>query len=163
MHVFHEGCQAQWMWQAVCFRHVCPLPWWHVSHCYLYCATSFDIDTLLWHEWKFLGTIIYRDEPDERRGEKWSEKVQRKVRRKTQWKTRWKTRWKIRPLKNSCLPLWDLSRLFSLRSRDLVGNPLSWPLSPEISNITRLNVLKDFIHPILGANLIKAGTYDDMR
>ena len=27
---------------------------------------------------------------------------------------------------------WDLSRLFSFRLRDLVGNPLSWPLSLEI-------------------------------
>ena len=23
--VFHEGCQAQRMWQAVCFGHICPL------------------------------------------------------------------------------------------------------------------------------------------
>ena len=35
-HVFHEGCQAQRMRQAVCIRHACPLlPWWHVSR-YLY-------------------------------------------------------------------------------------------------------------------------------
>ena len=32
-----------------------------------------------------------------------------------------------------------------------------------LSNIMRLNVLKDFIHPILGATLIKTGTYRDMR
>ena len=73
--------------------------------------------------------------------------------------------------------VWDLSRLFSFRSRDLVGNPLSRPLSPEIWQCRRLSlstvqpivernaaeVLQDFIHSILGAALTKAGTYHDMR
>ena len=66
--VFHEGCQAQWMWQAVCFRHVCPLL--HdgmFSQFYLHCATSFDIDIMLWHEWKlpwhnnFTGMSLAKD------------------------------------------------------------------------------------------------------
>ena len=76
---------------------------------------------------------------------------------------------------------WELSRPFSFRSRDLVGNPFSQPLSPEIwqcrrlslsltaqcnplSNVMQQNMLKDFIHPILGATtLLKAGTCHDMR
>ena len=117
-----------------------PPPWWHVSQCYLYCATSFDIDTLLWHEWKFPGTTIYRDEPGERgaakkRGEKCGEKCGEKrgykfYRRKT--------------------AIWDLSRLFSFWSRDLVGNPLSWPLSPEIWQCRRLSL--STVQPIVERN-----------
>ena len=33
-----------------------------------------DMDTLLWHEWRFPGTTIYRHEPGERRGESTAEK-----------------------------------------------------------------------------------------
>ena len=72
--------------------------------------------------------------------------------------------------------VWDLSRLFSFRPRDLIGNPLSRPLSRRsgnvagspsaqcnpLLNIMRLNVLKDFMRSILGAALIKTGTYHDM-
>ena len=165
-----------------------PLAWWHVSQCYLYCATSFDIDTLLWHEWKFPGTTTYRDERGERRGGKHSEKVRRKVRRKTRWKTRWK-------FCRRKAAVWDLSRLLSFRFRDLVGNRflvpfprrsgsvagfflsfflsfvflffLSFSLSlsaqcSPLSHVMRLNVLKDFIHPIPGATLIKTSTCHDM-
>ena len=32
-----------------------------------------------------------------------------------------------------------------------------------LSNVMRLNMQKDFVHPILGATLIKPGTYHDMR
>ena len=73
--------------------------------------------------------------------------------------------------------VWDLSRLFSFRSRDLVGNPLSRPLAPEIWQCRRLSLstvqsivernaaelLQDFTLSILGAALIKTGTYHDMR
>ena len=78
-----------------------PPPWWHVFQCCLYCPTSFAIDTLLWYEWKFPDTAIYRHKPGERRGWKCSEK--RGCGEKTQWKTRWQTQWKILPQKNSCL------------------------------------------------------------
>ena len=72
--------------------------------------------------------------------------------------------------------VWDLSRLFSFRSRELLAtrvlDPFPWrsgsvagSLSVQcspLSNLMRLNVLKDFIHPILGATLIKTGTNHDM-
>ena len=73
--------------------------------------------------------------------------------------------------------VWDLSRLFSFRSKDLVGtrflDPFPWrsgsvagSLSVQCNpllSVMRLNVLKDFVHPILGATLIATGTYHDMQ
>ena len=124
-----------------------PPPWWHVSQCYLYCATSFDIDTLLWHEWKFPCTTIYRDEPGERRGEKCSEKRGEKCGEKCGEKRSEKRGEKFYRRKTA---VWDLSRLFSFRSRGLVGNPLSWPLSPEIWQCRRLSL--SAVQPIVERN-----------
>ena len=109
----------------------------------------------------------------------WKSAAKSAVNNAAQKRTQWKTRWKFYRRKTA---VWDLSRLFSFRSRDLVGNPLSWPLSPEIwecrrlslslsvqrnplSNVMRLNGLKDLIHPDSWcySPLIKAGTYHDMR
>ena len=50
---------------------------------------------------------------------------------------------------------------FPRRSGSVAGS-LSAQCNP-LSNVMRLNVLKDCIHPILGATLIKTGTYHDMR
>ena len=50
---------------------------------------------------------------------------------------------------------------FPRRSGSIAGSP-SAQCNP-LSNVMRLNVLKDFIHSILGAALIKTGTYHDMR
>ena len=50
---------------------------------------------------------------------------------------------------------------FPLRSGSVTGS-LSAQRNP-LSNVMRLNMLNDFIHPILRATLIKTGTYDDMR
>ena len=50
---------------------------------------------------------------------------------------------------------------FPRRSGSVAGSP-SAQCNP-LSNVMRLNVLKDFIHSILGAALIKTGTYRDMR
>ena len=75
--------------------------------------------------------------------------------------------------------VWDLSRLFSFRLGTLLATrfldqfprrsgsvagylSLSAQCNP-LSNLMQLNELKDFIHPILGATLIKTGTYHDMR
>ena len=46
--------------------------------------------------------------------------------------------------------VWDFSRLFSFRSRDLVGNPLSRPLSPEIWQCRRLSL--STVQPIVERN-----------
>ena len=46
---------------------------------------------------------------------------------------------------------------FPRRSGSVTGSP-SAQCNP-LSNVMRLNVLKDFIHSILGAALIKTGTY----
>ena len=50
---------------------------------------------------------------------------------------------------------------FPRRSGSVAGSP-SAQCNP-LSNVMRLNVLKDFIHSTLAAALIKAGTYHDMR
>ena len=51
--------------------------------------------------------------------------------------------------------------LFPRRSGSVAGS-LSMQCNP-LSNVMQLNMLKDFIHPILGATLIKTGAYHDMR
>ena len=50
---------------------------------------------------------------------------------------------------------------FPRRSGNVAGSP-SAQCNP-LSNIMRLNVLKDFMHSVLGAALIKTGTYHDMQ
>ena len=50
---------------------------------------------------------------------------------------------------------------FPRRSGSVARSP-SAQCNP-LSNVMRLNMLKDFIHSILGAALIKTGTYRDMR
>ena len=50
---------------------------------------------------------------------------------------------------------------FPRRSGSVTGSP-SAECNP-LSNVMRLNVLKDFVHSILGVALIKTGTYHDMR
>ena len=50
---------------------------------------------------------------------------------------------------------------FPRRSGNVAGSP-SAQCNP-LSNVMRLNVLKDFMHSILGAAPIKTGTYHDMR
>ena len=152
--VFHEGCQAQWMWQAVCFRH--PPPWWHVSRCYLYCTTSFDIDALLWHEWKLPGTTICRDRPGERWGEKGAAKSAAKnaVKHSTAEK-------QLFGIYHDCFHFGPGTLLATRfldpfpRTSGSVAGSSSAQCNP-LSNVMRLNVLKDFIHSLLGA-------YHDMR
>ena len=46
--------------------------------------------------------------------------------------------------------VWDLSRLFSFQSRDLIGNPLSRPLSLEIWQCRRLSL--STVQPIVERN-----------
>ena len=46
--------------------------------------------------------------------------------------------------------VWDLSRLFSFRSRDLAGNPLSRPLSLKIWQCRRLSL--STVQPIVERN-----------
>ena len=147
-----------------------PPPWWHVSRCYLYCAASFDIDALLWHEGKFPGTTICRDGPGERCGEKCSEKCGEKcgenaaknaVKNSTAEK-------QLFGIYHDCfhfVPGTLLATRFldpvPQRSGSVVGSP-SAQCNP-LSNVMRLNVLQDFIHSTRRAALIKTGTYHDMR
>ena len=49
-----------------------------------------------------------------------------------------------------------------LRISGSVAGSLSAQCNP-LSNVMQLNVLKDCVHPILGATLIKTGAYHDMR
>ena len=50
---------------------------------------------------------------------------------------------------------------FPRRSGSVAGSPSAQ--SNPLSSVMQLNVLKDFIHSILGAALIRTGTYHDMR
>ena len=102
---------------------------------------------LLWHEWKFPCTTIYRDEPGERRGEKCSETRSETCGEKCGEKRSEKRSEKFYRRKTAC---WDLSRLFSFQSRGFVGNPLSWPLSPEIWQCRRLSL--SAVQPIVEHN-----------
>ena len=102
---------------------------------------------LLWHEGKFPGTTICSDGPGERCGEKAAKKCSENCGEKCGEKRSEKRDEKFYRRKTA---VWDLSRLFSFRSRDLVGNPLSRPLSPEIWQCRRLSL--STVQPIVERN-----------
>ena len=138
---------------------------------------------LIWHR-HFVVTWMEIPLHDNLQGRAWRKtwrkvqrKARRKVRRKVRRKTQWKTRWKILPQRNGYLGLITTVFIsvqgallatrfldpFPRRSGSVAGSlSLSAQRNP-LSNVMRLNVLKDCIHPILGATLIKTGTYHDMR
>ena len=106
-------------------------------------SVLFILCHLIWHR-HFVVTWMEIPLHDNLQGRAWRNtwrKVQRKARRKGRWKLRRKKRSEKRGEKfyRRKTAVWDLS-LFSFRSRGLVGNPLSWPLSLEIWQCRRLSL-----------------------
>ena len=126
------------------------------------------------HEWRFPGTTIYREEPGERRGEKCSEKRGEKCGEKRSEQRGEKrgenstTETQLFGISHHCFHI-GLGALlatrflvpFPRRSGSVAG-ALSVQCNPLL-NVMRLNVLKDFIHPVSGVTLIKTGTQHDMQ
>ena len=157
--VFHEGCQTQWMWQAVCFRHVCPSS---MMACF---SVLSMLCHLTWHR-RFVVTWMEIPWHDNLQGRAWR-KMWRKAQRERAAKGAAKSAAKNaakNAMKNStaekqlfgichdCFHFGPGTLLatrfldpFPRRSGSVAGSP-SAQCDP-LSNVMRLNVSKGF-HPL---------------